>query len=702
MIQVQFRWRGVPALVCLAILWSLLVAETASASDLDPQLLDCQIRKLSLRFAQEIQPFRSTFCDVRDALRLDELCPNSLLTNDEKDNFQEQQLLACKGKTEGIPNERVADEEGDHWWCPAKDASRGCIYIIGSQESSIRSNPNLGHTTPSRVITTSVEQAFVLARKDMKKHRGRQEPLYLVFRNGTHYIDETIELRAEDSGLVLTNYPGEEAWISGGIPLLGKDNAPLKWEKFKRPRIGQESATIYTTSLSVLDLKPDDLPTIPSLFGRNRRWIRARFPNANPETAQWGYNSPNKLKYSMPADDVIEWHKPPAGGPVPSFTFQPNLKNDSSMYNDYASGSGGVCSGVWGDGPSYWCSNASSGGWAEVDRECALTGRLQLPVGLTYNGTASRATRMPHFAPQAIVHAWHSQSWAMHMFVVEDHDAIHQEVTFAAGGGRQGGRNWCRCDQCTYAGRWCGQHRDENSTDDRLISGTWAVENVLDELDAPGEYYLDRETLRLYVYPNSTNDLLDLRLAVLTELIRIRNSTDIQIKGLGFRDTAATYLDDWGVPSGGDWALHRGGAVFIEDSQRIEIKSCTFRRLDSNGVFLSNRTREVGIEHNVFEWLGENAIATWGWTDDFNATAELFPMGTLINGNIMRELGIYQKQSSAVAHNKAALTIIVNNIMFNMPRAAINFNDMVGGGDVVDRNLIFNTCRESGDHGPIK
>ena len=40
-------------------------------------------------------------------------------------------------------------------------------------------------------------------------------------------------------------------------------------------------------------------------------------------------------------------------------------------------------------------------------------------------------------------------------------------------------------------------------------------------------------------------------------------------------------------------------------------------------------------------------------------------------------------------------------VMFNMPRAAINFNDHLGGGDVVDSNIIFNTCRESGDHGSV-
>ena len=33
--------------------------------------------------------------------------------------------------------------------------------------------------------------------------------------------------------------------------------------------------------------------------------------------------------------------------------------------------------------------------------------------------------------------------------------------------------------------------------------------------------------------------------------------------------------------------------------------------------------------------------------------------------------------------------------------AAINFNDMMGGGDIIEYNLLFNPCRESGDHGPI-
>jgi hypothetical protein len=34
------------------------------------------------------------------------------------------------------------------------------------------------------------------------------------------------------------------------------------------------------------------------------------------------------------------------------------------------------------------------------------------------------------------------------------------------------------------------------------------------------------------------------------------------------------------------------------------------------------------------------------------------------------------------------------------PRAGINANDGFGGGDAILHNLVFSTCRESGDHGP--
>ena len=42
----------------------------------------------------------------------------------------------------------------------------------------------------------------------------------------------------------------------------------------------------------------------------------------------------------------------------------------------------------------------------------------------------------------------------------------------------------------------------------------------------------------------------------------------------------------------------------------------------------------------------------------------------------MRELGLYEKQSSAWGQAKACQTTLEDNLFFNMPRAAINFNDV--------------------------
>ena len=61
--------------------------------------------------------------------------------------------------------------------------------------------------------------------------------------------------------------------------------------------------------------------------------------------------------------------------------------------------------------------------------------------------------------------------------------------------------------------------------------------------------------------------------------------------------------------------------------------------------------------------------------------------------------GHLQKQSSFYFQAATAQSYIARNLVFNIPRAAINFNDGFGGANEIEHNLLFNTCRESGDHG---
>jgi len=65
------------------------------------------------------------------------------------------------------------------------------------------------------------------------------------------------------------------------------------------------------------------------------------------------------------------------------------------------------------------------------------------------------------------------------------------------------------------------------------------------------------------------------------------------------------------------------------------------------------------------------------------------------------EIGLLEKQSSALFLGKTPLTRFEASIAFNMPRAAGNFNDGFGGGHNFSSSAFWNTCRETGDHGPL-
>ena len=59
---------------------------------------------------------------------------------------------------------------------------------------------------------------------------------------------------------------------------------------------------------------------------------------------------------------------------------------------------------------------------------------------------------------------------------------------------------------------------------------------------------------------------------------------DVTVQGITFRDAADITMNPWGVPSGGDWGLYRGGAIFVEGAEDITIQHNTLTRLDGNGA----------------------------------------------------------------------------------------------------------------------
>lgn len=277
--------------------------------------------------------------------------------------------------------------------------------------------------------------------------------------------------------------------------------------------------------------------------------------------------------------------------------------------------------------------------------------------------------------------------------------------------------------------------------------------SVCAQLDSPREWFADFAEHKLYYMPNGTapppSTVIVPRLATLISITgdAQQQATGVTLRGLTFTHSLTTFLGEYEVPSGGDWSMHRGGAIFATGTAGLLVEGCHFDRLGGNGLMLSAKNRDATISGSEFSWIGDNAIAQMG-TVKFDRTENMDPMsndlmdatdgyhpeGTTVQSCLFREIGVYGKQVSAFASALSFKTTINGSIFYNGPRAGINWNDGMGGGnsitcvlllapyvthahscsisrgacDVADvagvgmrgrQNLLFNWVRETSDHG---
>ena len=524
---------------------------------------------------------------------------------------------------------------------PNTEAEATTFYVDANRGS----DSNQGTTdSPFKTIAKAVAAARVAGQYST-----------IMLREGTFYLTETIELGPQDKGLTIQNYQMEEVWVSGGKVITPK------WETY-------DVDSSKKTNIYKADLSSQGIETIPGLRVNTKRAIRARYPNADPE---FGFGS--SLKPS-------KW-LPPTLPTKPDSQIDPAqpIRNSSDWFQKYTLGVGGPCKDF--DPPAgYWCSTNN-----------ARTPLFTVPSGMIAEKTT--LPNSPYKNPKgAIVHTWRPAHWASWMFEVSSYNGSSGSFLFGKGG-FQGGHG--------------------ANTGDEIV-----LENVMEELDSPNEWFYDEDSKTLYHFYNATSgtvppsDVLYVATQLKT-LISINGSMsnpveDITIHGVNFRDTAYTYMDPHGMPSGGDWALQRMGALFLEGTKNVTIDGCIFERLDGNAIMVSGYNRNTTIQRNEFVWIGDSAIAQWGYTSGtdvpgmgWDGTDGNQPRYSRILYNFAHELGIWEKQSSFYFQAKSCQNLIMGNIFFNGPRAGINFNDGFGGGSNLTENILFNTCRESGDHGPF-
>jgi len=234
------------------------------------------------------------------------------------------------------------------------------------------------------------------------------------------------------------------------------------------------------------------------------------------------------------------------------------------------------------------------------------------------------------------------------------------------------------------------------------------IENVFEELDAPGEWYLDTAAGILYFMPPSGLDLQSavVEVPVLESVIRIVGTqsqpvSHLTLDGLRIAHTVSTFMGTYEVPSLSDWSIHRGGSVFLQGTRDCAIRNCWFDAVGGNAVVVNEYNRNATVSGCKFTEAGDSAMAFVGALERTSGTARAFPYECQAHNNLIHDCGVFGKQTAGVYISRAKRITASHNLIYNMPRAAVCIGDGTWGGHVIEFNHVHDTVRETGDHGPF-
>lgn len=251
------------------------------------------------------------------------------------------------------------------------------------------------------------------------------------------------------------------------------------------------------------------------------------------------------------------------------------------------------------------------------------------------------------------------------------------------------------------------------------------VENVFEELDAPGEWFLDAGTSTLYYYPPADLNLAKATVEAvrLRHLIEFRGTRDapvrfVGLKGLTFRHAARTFMDNKEPLVRSDWTTYRGGAIFYNATEDCWLEDSLIDQVGGNAVVVNGYNRRLTVRGCHIAQAGANGVAFVGdrdaarvprdWQDRQDlATVDRtpgpktdnYPADCLVDDCLIYLSGRVEKQTAPVQIELAEGITVRHCSLYDVPRAGINIGDGCWGGHVIEFCDIFDTVKETGDHG---
>jgi hypothetical protein len=288
-----------------------------------------------------------------------------------------------------------------------------------------------------------------------------------------------------------------------------------------------------------------------------------------------------------------------------------------------------------------------------------------------------------------------------------------------------------------HRGHWGGYHfriTGKNGKGEVVFEGGWQnnrrspmhdthryVENIREELDAPGEWFHDATSNTLSYLPPPGTDMATACVEVvrLRHLIECDGTAHVALRGITFRHAARTFMDVKEPLLRSDWTMYRGGALVFRHAEDCIVEDCEFDQVGGNAIVFTGRNRRLRIVGCDIHDTGGSAVAFVGDPEavrnplfeygqrqryaDIDRTpgpkADGFPADCVVEDCLIRRVGTVEKQAAGVQISMSQGITVRHCSIYETSRAGINISEGTFGGHLIEFCDVFDTVQETGDHG---